>query len=299
MNRVFVIGNGFDLDLGLKTRYIDFWRSEEFNKNRPNTYSGLIPYLENKANDKSSWFDIEALIGQYVEQPKTGLSRYHSKDEAQEDESQFNIIRDSLAEYLVNEVKTCTLNDKSCAANVLRAMIATGIYSIYSFNYTDLHSIAEKLLITSPFDYTDVHGRSADKSLILGIDDGKEVYDNYDFAYKTYSPYYHSVPLKFDLEDAHEVIIFGLSMGDIDYPYFQDFFRQICMPTNKRSQAKRVTIFTYNEASRIDILRQLRAMNDKRVNYMFGQNEFSFIRTSVEEDKPKFTNFLRHLLVLP
>lgn len=27
MKKVFVIGNGFDLDLGLKTRYIDFWNS--------------------------------------------------------------------------------------------------------------------------------------------------------------------------------------------------------------------------------------------------------------------------------
>lgn len=298
MNRVLVLGNGFDLDLGLKTRYIDFWRSDAFKGNLANIYTGLIPYLNTNARDNASWFDIEALIGKYVTKPQTGLSRYHSAGEVENDKGQFELIRNSLATYLENEVKNRTLNSESCAAMVLRGILATDYNSIYSFNYTDLKKIAEKLGYDSSFAYTDVHGRSADKSLILGIDDGKDVYDNYDFAYKTYSPYYHSVHLKFDLEDADEVVIFGLSMGDIDYPYFQDFFRQICLPSNKRAQGKRVTIFTYNEASRIDILRQLRAMNDKRVNYMYGQNEFSFIRTSVEEDKGKLAEFLNNLLML-
>jgi len=43
------------------------------------------------------------------------------------------------------------------------------------------------------------------------------------------------------------------------------------------------------------VLRQLRAMNEKRVNYMFGQNQFEFIRTGVESDKYKLTRFLRRL----
>lgn len=43
------------------------------------------------------------------------------------------------------------------------------------------------------------------------------------------------------------------------------------------------------------VLRQLRAMNEKRVNYMFGQNQFEFIRAGVESDKYKLTRFLRRL----
>lgn len=78
--------------------------------------------------------------------------------------------------------------------------------------------------------------------------------ENYEFAYKTFSPYYHSVPLKFDLEDADEVVIFSLAMGDIDYPYFQDFFRNLCDPENRRKNAKRVTIFTYDESSGTELM---------------------------------------------
>ena len=285
MGKVFIIGNGFDLDLKLKTKYIDFWQSEQFAEYRKK-YSGLIYFLNSKANDKSTWFDIESLIREYV----------HTEDNyAGRDKLQFEQIRNSLAAYLENEVVVRKLSESSFAAQVLRVIVEVGFESIYSFNYTDLHKIAEKLVITQHFDYRDIHGRSSDSSLILGINDTVNVVDNYEFAYKTFSPYYHSVPIKFDLEDADDVVIFGLAMGDIDYPYFQDFFRNLCDPENNRKNAKRVTIFTYDESSRMDILRQLRVMNEKRVNYMFGQNEFEFIRTGVEEDKPKLTRFIKRL----
>lgn len=162
-------------------------------------------------------------------------------------------------------------------------------------NYTNLYRIAEKLKICQQFDYKSVHGRSSDKTLILGINDDVDVVPNFEFTYKTFSPYYQSVPLRFDLEEADEVVIFGLAMGDIDYPYFQDFFRHICNPKNSRDDRKRVAIFTYDENSRMSILRRLRAMNEKRVNYMFGQNEFEFIRTSEPNDELKFARFLRRL----
>lgn len=294
MGKVFIIGNGFDLDLGLKTKYIDFWKSEQFAEYR-NIYSGLIYFLNNKANDHSTWFDIEALMREYVH-TEDNFGRMNTQaNYAEHDKLQFEQIRNSLAAYLEKEVNVRKLNESSSAAQVLRVVVEVGFESIYTFNYTDLHKIAEKLVITQPFDYQDIHGRSSDTSLILGINDTVNVVENYEFAYKTFSPYYHSVPLKFDLEDADEVVIFGLAMGDIDYPYFQDFFRNLCDPENSRKNAKRVTIFTYDESSRIDILRQLRVMNEKRVNYMFGQNEFEFIRTGVEEDKPKLTRFIKRL----
>lgn len=294
MSKVFIIGNGFDLDLGLKTRYIDFWNSDVFEEYRNTYYSGLISYLNKQANENSTWFDIEALLREYVHLGEKSYNYVNSSD-FERDKREFEEIRKCLADYLELQVRHQKLNHNSMAANVLKAMVSIDSSIIYTFNYTDLYKIADKLTITQQFDYRDVHGHSSNKSLILGINDDVDVVPNYEFAYKTFSPYYHSVPIKFDLEEADEVVIFGLSMGNIDYPYFQDFFRRICDPENSRKNKKRVTIFTYNEASRMDILRQLRSMNDKRVNYMFGQNDFDFIRTGVEEDKPKMTRFLRRL----
>jgi hypothetical protein len=50
---VLIIGNGFDLELGFKTRYSDFAKSEEWNRmyeenvKKSNCYS-LVKYLNDK-----------------------------------------------------------------------------------------------------------------------------------------------------------------------------------------------------------------------------------------------------------
>lgn len=297
MSKIFIIGNGFDLDLGLKTRYIDFWKSSIFEPHK-NKHKGMIHFLDERAKDEATWFDIESLLREYVRKhsfrSSSDVNRVSPHD-FQEEQFQFDEIRTSLALYLEQEVNTRELKYDSTAAKVLKAITDRGFSSIYSFNYTDLHKIADKLHVAEKFEYRDVHGCSSDNSLILGINDNVDVVSNYEFTYKTFSPYYHSVPLKFDLEDADEVVIFGLAMGNIDYPYFQDFFRNICDPSCSRKDSKRVTIFTYDESSRLNILRQLRTMNDKRVNYMFGQNKFNLIRTDVKEDDSKVSAFLSRL----
>ena len=56
---VFVIGNGFDLDLGLKTAYKDFWQSDYCPKNYP---AQLIQHLNQfSVNnlDEVKWYDLE------------------------------------------------------------------------------------------------------------------------------------------------------------------------------------------------------------------------------------------------
>lgn len=295
MSKVFIIGNGFDLDLGLKTRYIDFWKSELFENYRRTKRNGLIAFLNRKADENSSWFDIEALLREYVHLADEHTDNNVSPNDFERDKNEFNEIRLNLASFLELQIEHQTLNKRTMAARVLKEMVKVDSLAVYTFNYTNLYKIAEKLEICQKFDYKSVHGRSSDKTLILGINDDVDVVPNFEFTYKTFSPYYQSVPLRFDLEEADEVVIFGLAMGNIDYPYFQDFFRHICNPKNSRDDRKRVTIFTYDENSRLSILRRLRAMNEKRVNYMFGQNEFEFIRTSDPNDELKLARFLRRL----
>lgn len=76
MSNVFIIGNGFDLDMGLPTKYSDFAKSSFWPKASPRTTSristgsGIVyvghstnpilleHYLEGKKN-LESWFDLE------------------------------------------------------------------------------------------------------------------------------------------------------------------------------------------------------------------------------------------------
>lgn len=65
---VLIIGNGYDLDLGLKTSYKDFWESPYCPKDYP---SPLIRHLNNrweKDIDKVRWYDLENELLAYVKE---------------------------------------------------------------------------------------------------------------------------------------------------------------------------------------------------------------------------------------
>lgn len=71
MSTLFVLGNGFDLDLGLKTSYNDYLTSDEFKNIGVNKcdcrYLAEFVYDIKKSNEKDEnhWFDLEQLVGDY------------------------------------------------------------------------------------------------------------------------------------------------------------------------------------------------------------------------------------------
>ena len=131
------------------------------------------------------------------------------------------------------------------------------------------------------------------------MDDDCELLRGYDFLYKTFSPNYNSHNLAFDQEEAREVIFFGHSFGCIDNQYFQKFFTDATSIERTKEESARITIITYNEESRVQILMQLRNMNNRRMNYLFNKNILTFIKTqgiaSYEEEQNKLRSLLEHL----
>ena len=121
-----------------------------------------------------------------------------------------------------------------------------------------------------------------------------ELNEGYKFLYKTFNEHYSSNSLIHDLRDAKEVVFFGHSLGPTDYHYFQQFFKAQCVDGLPRKDAKKITIFTYDDASRIAILSQLRKMNENKTNLLYGQNDFKIIMTSRGESQDLKT-FLEHL----
>ena len=77
--------------------------------------------------------------------------------------------------------------------------------------------------------------------------------------------------------EADEVVFFGHSLGHNDYHYFQMFFQEQCRDGMKRKDSKRITIFTYDYSSRIEILEQLRQMNHKKTDLLFNLNQMEVI----------------------
>lgn len=265
--KVFIIGNGFDLDLGMNTRFSDFARSEDWPFKNPTI--GLANYLRKQSNI-AKWFDLEHEILKYAR----SVARIIDADKIS-----FNILLRSLTQYIKSEESKHLATD-SVAAQVLRSIIENGYFdSIYSFNYTDLYNIAQKIGICGTFKYEHVHGSIKNNSIILGIEENSDVKPGYEYMYKTFSPHYESHPIQYDMLEADEVVFFGHSLGHNDYHYFKAFFQAQCRDGMLRKDGKRITIFTYDDTSAIEILKQLRQMNEKKTNLLFNLNNMQIICT--------------------
>lgn len=210
--------------------------------------------------------------------------------------SSFNALRDCLNDYILNlEVPDNSPNNY--ALQIMR-ILGTNKYEnvqIVTFNYTDLNE-------TTGFDIKvpvyHIHGKVSKGSkanLILGIQDSVEVDKSFSYVIKSHSPYYHSSHIIDLLEDADEVIFFGHSLGETDYPYFSDFFQMQCRKIAPENR-KKIRIFTYNEKSRLDILFQLRIMNDKQTRLFFENSDFALYRTEDKMDDIQIQRYFKELI---
>ena len=79
---VLILGNGFDLDLGLKTSYKDFWESEYCPKDYP---APIIRYLNEtlgKSPERVRWYDLETELLNYgLQQKKSSIPDVITKRE--------------------------------------------------------------------------------------------------------------------------------------------------------------------------------------------------------------------------
>ena len=93
-NNVFIIGNGFDLDLGLKTKYSNFADSEYWIRND----RILMCKSFNNSRNKDTWFDLEGELLNYSK-------RYNANDHSFRDymkEVQFPEIVKENVDYFKN-----------------------------------------------------------------------------------------------------------------------------------------------------------------------------------------------------
>ena len=285
--KVFIIGNGFDLNLGWKTSYRSFIESDLWPlKDRlPNCPLGS--YLKDRI-DIERWYDLEQILKEYA---SDGSERAQADPR---DEIFFNVLKTSLAKFIMN-AEEATIDKDSLAVKILDAILQNGFFSsIYSFNYTSLYKVAQKAGIKSGFNYQSVHGSIDGDPIILGISDIADIVPGYSYLKKVFNPRYRPHHIRFDLQECDEVVFFGHSLGDNDYPYFSDFFESQSQCLN-RSQSKRITIFTKDNFSRIQLLEQLHLMNKGKTEHLINDNEFNIIMADYP-DNEFLDVFFKHLV---
>lgn len=303
MGTVLVIGNGFDLNLGLKTSYKDFFESESFIKNsgEAQTVELNMYYIERYFGPVknisvfnylrayrylTNWCDIEGALGELV--------TYAPRDK----HSGFVITEDSfkrlhscfcdyLNKYVLND--SFNLNTNSVAFALANTLVYKSNLSILNFNYTP------SLERISPFfegKVKYIHGNVKDNSIIFGVEDELNVPKEYSFLLKTFSTNYRGHSIQNQLLTADRIIIFGHSLAKADYHYFKGLFMRQTNPKDAIPQ-QRISIFTKDEKSMRDVLWQIRKMNENRSDYLFDLCHFEIFRT--DNDQDRINTFLQKL----
>lgn len=145
MNILFLIGNGFDLNLGMSTRYSDFYNYYKGVKSR----SSVIEKLKNEISGNiENWSDLELELGKYTKSLNSdkeftevyedlcdSLADYLELEEDKFDHKKFNINK--LREYLSFPESSLPQADKLIvdAFKKKYAHVQWNIY-IITFNYT-------------------------------------------------------------------------------------------------------------------------------------------------------------------
>ena len=332
INRILILGNGFDLAVGRRTTYKDFYDSEYCPKDYP---APLIKYLNEKKWENGlenvRWLDLETALQEYAMKPSK--DDYYSKEEisalsthfrypdkykyldgfstlAERDEkiqheriianltrenrlpSEESIfdeakkermtreqialseIEQGLSAYLLNEEKTKYCGQGKNAVDLLKRYLKDNYSSIYSFNYTHIgdllepSNVLERIAYDAKIHY--MHGSLNCGHVIIGAKDGD--YGDYDFIQKSFDEEYKSSTLLADMQEANEVDIYGHSLGDCDSQYFKLFFNGLVSEQQENNKnKKRITIYTYDKNSEIQIKKNLNKLTDYRLSWLYSK----------------------------
>ncbi len=210
MNITFLIGNGFDLNLGLKTKYTDFL--EHYLKDDKNDNDTIKQFKKDIEKNLSTWADAELAFGKYTDNFKEGQDELFIdcwedfcqklNDYLKNEQSKINYsleetktkINNSLSSIFYNLdyflSKNIIINSKfknlfdylyliQKASNTYdKDFLASIIFNFINFNYTNT-----LLNILSNFDNDNdniivdifnIHNR-IDKSIILGVSDETQI----------------------------------------------------------------------------------------------------------------------------
>lgn len=292
-----IIGNGFDLDLELKTSYKDFVISSTFEKYRAKSHLStnsfahlnLFDYLQNQfdGNDKK-WIDVEIELREFAK--NVNLTEYDNKHQAIEYiKESFDQLRASLCEYL-SKINYSFINIHSAAIETLKAVKRGRNCVIYNFNYTDIRHLDKYIGGTSLFTIHYIHGTLEEKSIVVGFENIPLRYPSLDFMIKYQCDNYNPPDdIRKDLEEAEEVLIFGHTLGCTDHSYFQEFFqRQLEL---KRDDRKKISIITFDAKSRRSVNREINEMTNNNADML----SINYIQTHGITSKEEIHSFFENL----
>lgn len=243
MNITLVIGNGFDLNLGLPTSYSDFYKYYAEVNEEKNLIQKEI------ADKPEQWSDLELAIGKISTQYKNVNSYVEDIDNVSDELTKYLKVVDNLP---IQDIETIakTVYDNLCSFsqfldtpqknNINRFLESISDKNkinldVITFNYTSVfEKIVQQWDDEAIFDKIrncnihHIHQRLDESGILLGVNSPGQIantalHNEYDVQVTVVKPIINSAfqlgvdsTCKETIEKAHLIILFGVSMGDTD-----------------------------------------------------------------------------------
>lgn len=264
-----VVGNGFDLNLGLKTSYTDFIESDYF-KEMINSGNKFARHLANEFS-LNDWIDVENELKIYSK--NSGTSRNDFLTE-------FKELSNSLKLYLMS-LKYDELDEKREAYKILSENQEKSIL-IIDFNYTStISKILRELDVRIDEDdcsieHIKIHGSIKSSNIIFGVEDKALISPQHIFLKKSVNEDFYPTDFSEAIKNCKYFIVFGHSLGETDHMYFDDFFFE-ASHKQKGKNGQTMILYYYGENSFYNINSQLDKLTLQSINLLKRSNSVQFL----------------------
>ncbi len=260
-NKIVVIGNGFDLNLGLKTSYTDFIASDFFDS-MVQSENELCKYLKEKQTLKN-WIDIENELKIYSREVYKNNDRTAFRRE-------YQLLCGALCDYL-NSLDISQIDKTSTAYTFIAKKLENAL--IINFNYTDsIDHILSECQISH--EILRVHGRAMDKQIVFGVEDNARINENDVFLKKSTCLWNNVIDVNQKLSSVSSIIFLGYSLGETDHHYFSDFFRKLTYKDPIKHIPKEIIISYYKEDGLYDVLKRIDVLTHNQISALRLINSF-------------------------
>jgi len=243
MNITFLIGNGFDLRLGMKTRFADMYEEYIATPSKSDAIKEYKEMLKNDAPKYETWGDFEMAMAQAAKEFedetafieclrdfKVYMAAYLEREQADFDKRMS--VSFNARTLCINETWESIHNFYTgLIPNVINEFMALGVqdnphYSFISFNYTDVFDS----LLYSSHEIIHIHGK-LDADVVLGADNIGQVADlPYEttkrFARAFIKPEFNKsfdnarlIKAERAIDNSDIICIYGMSLGRSDYSW--------------------------------------------------------------------------------
>ena len=313
MKITYLVGNGLDLHIGLKTRYQDFYNylnSFKENKETNNQiYQTIINnnLAINKDKDKVDWSDFEIAIGEYTskkykeidlhkftvdyEEFIDDFTDFIDKQIEESDVSSFLIPAFKVFNDSINKPINLSNRDRMELESDIKLISAKQLISNFIiFNYTKLFNEIfnywktnikqTKVVANAPIH---IHG-FCQEEVLLGVNDVSQIHSSFGedeiiktMMVKTYANKFSSSRRFEDAEqiikDTNLFIIFGMSLGDSDKIWWEKIIENL-----ELNKANKVIIYAHEHESK----RIIKHMHHRNIRIKYWQDKL--IKHSITED---------------